>query len=175
MKKGFSLIEMLIVLGIFSVIGVVMTQVLGTSLRSSRKSENIGVVKENIESALAIMERMLRDASSINCSASQGNQLVFYDNSVNSYGVPNPVEVDFVCQGIPNGDAHLVKIRGGITQRLTSEEVVIEDCQIFSCVESPSGTPPPYVDISIRARHRDSTGGEGASVNYNTRILLRTY
>ena len=84
LAKGFSLIEMLIVVAVFSILAVVATQSLSSSLRGSKKSESQVIVRENVDFALSTMERLLRNADSLNCASSDANTLVYIDEYGNS-------------------------------------------------------------------------------------------
>jgi prepilin-type N-terminal cleavage/methylation domain-containing protein len=152
---GFTLIEMLMVLFIFAIVGVLVTQSLVLSLRGSKKSESLGVVRENVDYAMNVMERRLRSADSLDCSVP--NVLTFTDSDGT---------FTFSC----SGGAILIDV-----DRLTSDEISI-DCGlgIFSnCIEG--GDTPDSIEINITAMAVDGVGAEGAQYSSSTKILLRNY
>ena len=63
-QKGFTIIEIVVVVGILGVIAVIGTNMFFTVIRGSNKSKNLTTVKQNGEYALSVMERMIRNSSS---------------------------------------------------------------------------------------------------------------
>lgn len=163
-SKGYTLIELLVVLLIFSILSVVVVQSLALSLRGSRKSESIGQVRENVEYAANIMDRLLRNAQDIvSCTSTQ----IVYRDEFNT--TPNP---QFNCLGGANG--YIASGSGSL--RLTSTTVYI-DCATSPVFTCPAATPgvPESIDIRLIGRDVDSFGAEGATVTSTSKILLRTY
>lgn len=160
MKKeslGISLIEILIVIGIFAVLGILSTRAVLLSLQGSKKGDSQIKVRENLDYAISIIERNLRNAGSITSCASSS---VSYRDS---WGVSS----SFSCGGsyVASGSANL---------RLTSDEIKIIACS-FTCTAG-SGSTPPKVAIDIQAVDAASQGSkEGATVSISTEINLRTY
>ncbi len=70
-KKGFSLLEMLVSLGIISVMLVLLSNVLVISLKVSAKSSARGLVREEISELLATVRKDIRNADFVqSCSGS---------------------------------------------------------------------------------------------------------
>lgn len=159
--NGFSLVEMLVVIFVFSILGIVTTQVLALSLRGAKKSESIGEVRANVEYTVSTMERLLRNAKSINCVSA--TRLDYIDERGNT-GQFNCVDTGTESY-IASGSASL---------RITSNKVKITCASIFSCT-FPANAPP---SVSITLTGRDAvleSGVEGSSVTVNTQMQLRTY
>lgn len=78
MKRGFTLVELLVVIGAVSIIGLMLTEVFYRSLRGGNKSALIGVIKQNGQSALESMDKNIRSANNVVCPAtsSSSNTLV---------------------------------------------------------------------------------------------------
>jgi prepilin-type N-terminal cleavage/methylation domain-containing protein len=157
-RSGFTLIEMLVVMFVFSTLAVLATQSIALTLRGSRKSEAMSEVRSNVEYAMNVMERLLHNAKGFDCSASSGSQLIYEDE----YG-----EIaEFTCESTGEYIA-------SNSARLTSGSVRITNCNIFSSCQSVSA--PHSIDIGITAEAVDLSGAEGAQVTSSTRILLRNY
>ena len=160
LNKGFSLIEMLVVVAVFSVIAVIATQSLTTSLRGTRKSESLGHVRENVEYAMNVIERSLRGAKELDCPSSSGSKLEYFTSSgASAY---------FECSAehIASNSAAAV---------ITSNDIRVINCgTVFMCVSSIGGVPG-YVNISVTAQESDIQGAESAEYTSSTRILLRNY
>lgn len=152
LHKGMSLLEILVVVSVFAVLGILISQSVILTLRGSRKSESQVRVRENLNYALAVMERQLRNADAIDsCTPSI---LTYKDSLGNS--------TTFSCQNsyIASGAASL-----------TSQQDVDVVCA-FTCDLTST---PPSVTISIEAQEATSQGIEGAKVTALTKVYLRTY
>ena len=159
---GFSLIEILIAIALFAILSVIAVQSLGTSLKSSRKSEATGKARENVDYAISTMERLLRNAKLPVCSGDH-KRLDYTDE----YGNP----ASFTCNGTGN------YIASG-SARLTSPDVVV-DCDDstaypFSCPPVAAGVPEVIV-ITVKAEDANAAGAEGAIVTSRTRVNIRNY
>jgi len=160
--SGFSLIELLVVIFVFSALGVIVSRSLAISLRGSNKSESVSIVKENVEYTLSTMERVLRNAQSLSCAS--------------------PVRIDFLDQnGSPGRFECLGGASGHIAQgssqiRISSTEVNV-NClvNVFVCTPASAGAPPS-VNITLSAVHQAlGTQIEGSSTSVSTRVQLRSY
>ncbi len=157
-NKGISLLEILVVITVFSILAILATIAILSTLRGSRKSEALVRVRENIDYSLAIMERNLRNAESVDCSTSTPSLINYRDE--------RGVAASFSCITAA-GSTYIASS----SARLTSEEVEITACS-FTCDDS---TSPPSVEISVAARRTDAAVVEGAQVTASTKIFLRTY
>jgi prepilin-type N-terminal cleavage/methylation domain-containing protein len=157
-QKGISIIEVLVVIMVFSVLSILATQSIVLSLRGSQRSEATIGVRENINYSLAVIERQLHNAESVDCGASNATTITYTDELSQ---VSN-----FTCD-----------LTGGFiassSARLTGGDIDVTACT-FSCNSGAPGVPGS-VTISITAQDTDATGIEVASFTTNTQILLRTY
>lgn len=160
-RMGFSLVELLVVVAVFTIIAVISTQALILSLRGSKKSESLGLVRENLDYALAIVERNLHSAADISPCPNT-------DTSIISYTDRTGVVTTFSCQDV-GGDGYIASGSG----RLTSDEVNVTACT-FTC-SSGSVTVPPSVRIAVTAEDANVSGAEGGQVTTDTKVLLRIY
>ncbi len=162
-SKGFTLIEMLVALFIFAIVGILSTQSLALSLRGSKKSEKLGVVRENVDYAMNVIERALRTAQKLNCSPLPSDQRLDYLNQ-------DGESVFFECVMI-GGYGYIDSSMG----KLTSSDVNILECpSVFnSC--ATDGDTPDSVEIVILAEAVDGVGADGARYRSSTKILLRNY
>lgn len=72
MKKGFTLLEILISVGILAIVATLLAQVLFTTTHVNTKTEILTGIKEDGNFALGIMARMVRSATSIETTCAQG-------------------------------------------------------------------------------------------------------
>ncbi len=157
--KGMSLLEILVVVTVFAILAILTTRAVLLTLKGSKKSESTAKVRANVDYALAVMERNLRNADFItNCTT---GTISYVDEQGDS------ASFSYIATGSlpdPNG-----AIASG-SARLTSSEVDVTSC-IFTC----SGTPFRSVVIEVEAQDAEVTGSEGGQISVSTEIHLRTY
>lgn len=158
-QKGYSLLEVLVVLVIFSLLAIVSSTAILLAIRGARKSDASARVRGNIDFAIATIERQIRNASSI--TSCVGDQIDFEDPDYNP--------ATFSCQNIGAADGY---VASG-SARLTAEDVTVTGCQ-FTCVDA-QGSNPPIVTIDLSARDKNTSGAESASFSISTQVVLRTY
>lgn len=167
MKKGssgISLIEILIVIGVFAVLGILSTSAVLLSLQGSKKGDVQIKVRENLDYAVSIIERQLRNAGSIPLCPNPDPKIISYSDS-------NDVPASFSCV-INATEGYVASGSAGL--RLTSEEIKVTVCS-FTCTTGSRSTPPK-VAINIQAVDAGTGGSkEGAAVSISTEINLRTY
>jgi prepilin-type N-terminal cleavage/methylation domain-containing protein len=165
---GFSLIEMLVVIAVFAVLGVIISRVVIVSMKNSSKSEAQIRVRENLAYALSVIERQLRNVKSINpCNGT--------DTTIISYTDYEDRQSSFSCELNPPASRQPAYIASGsaVTGRLTATDVDIVSCN-FVCTPATS-TTPPSVRITVSASDVKETGSTGATVSMETTIFLRSY
>ena len=151
--QGFSLVEMLVVICIFGILGIITTQIITLSVRSSGKSESIVKVREDLNHVMGVMERELRNASDVNCS--EDSHTINYLNAANSWA-------SFSCAGSA-GNMYVASA----SAQITGNDINITNCS-FAC-------NPPLVTINLTAQNTNKTGVEAATVDISTQIDLRNY
>lgn len=159
-KKGFTLIEILVVIAIFAVIGLLSTRSLFLTLRGAKKSDSLVRVRENVNYSLSVIERQLRNAESVTCPNPS--------TSILEYVSIEGTETSFTC----NTGGSDKYIASG-SSRLTSEDILVTSCS-FSCSQLDINNPP-VVAISLEAEDSESTSAEKGTVTTQTEIVLRNY
>lgn len=155
-SSGFSLVETLVVITLFAIVGILSTRAIVISVQGSKKGSASVTVRENLNYSLAVMERLIRNANDITTCIS--NQINYHDE--------RGVEANFSCVAGNNGYI------ASASARLTSTEVAVTDCS-FTCVLE---SVPPSVTIEVTARDKNTTSPkEGAQLTVSSKILLRTY
>lgn len=159
MKKGFSLLEVLVVLGVFSILAIVSTTAVLLAVRGAQKSATTSKVRENTDFTIATIERNLRNAAEIvSCS---NDSLVFKDQDSNTS--------TFSCVDIGEPDGY---VASG-SARLTGNGINVINCS-FVCSGSV-GSTPPSVSFDITSTDKNFTGPQGSIFQASTQIYLRTY
>ncbi len=158
-NTGLSLIEILIVISIFAAIGLLSTRSIFLTLRGARKSESQVKVRENLNFALAIVERQIRNAEKLTCTAS---------TTLLTYTAIEGVQSTFLCF-TSGSDIYLASGSG----RLTSSEVTLTTCSI-TCTQATINKPPT-VKISLVGEDNTTSSVEKGSVTVETEISPRNY
>ncbi len=65
--NGLTLIELLVVMAVLSVTGIYILNIFTSSLRGSNKSQEIGIIKQNGQAVLNVMDRTVRNADNVVC------------------------------------------------------------------------------------------------------------
>ena len=161
-SSGISLIEILIVVTIFSVLGIFVTQSITLTLQGSKKSEAMIAVRENLDYSIGIIERQIRNANSVtDCPFSNQPHITYVDQ----YGTTTNFSWNSTSFSIASGSA---------TTLLASHEAVKVTNAAFTCVAGTS-IDQPYVNVSLTAQSATSTGAQSSPETVNTRIYLRNY
>lgn len=171
-RLGFSLIEMLIVVSVFGILGVVVTQTMSSSLRSSRKSEALGNIREEIDYVINAMDKVFNRAVGLNCAESTPERISY----INFEGIDSFYDCSTFNGKIASGSAIL-----SVTRAVTGEDVEILNCgstdaygTYFQCITGTDGMPD-QVRVQIVAKDSKTQGSEAAIYSVNTNILLRNY
>lgn len=161
--RGFSLIEIMVVITIFAVLGIIVTSSVILTLAGAKKSESLIRVRDNLNYSLSVIERNIRNANSVpDCSDTGSNIISYLDQ--------NGALASFSC--ITNGtDSYFASG----SSRLTSNSIKIVDCSsVFKCTPSAANTPP-LVEINVTVRDASSSGVQSSEVTAQTQIYLRNY
>lgn len=162
--SGYSLIEMLIVVSIFVVIAILATQSLMLTFRALRKSEAMINTQRELRYALAVIERGLYNADSIEstCDGLWMPSIQYVDEYYFS--------TSFSCE------TDLTNMRGYVAsnsaQLTSTQNIDITTCR-FKC--DVAGDEPTRVDINLTAEDVNTSGAEGSVMSVNNSILLRSY
>ncbi len=160
--KGFSLIEILVVITIFAVLGIIVTSSIVLTLQGTKKSESLIKVRENLNYSLAVIERNIRNANSIPVCPEEDSSAINY---LDQYGQAT----SFSCANTGQEDSY---IASG-SSRLTTDAIKLIGCS-FVCTPSDSSTPP-FVTIDLIVEDASASGSQKAEVTASTQIYLRNY
>lgn len=170
-EKGFTLIEILVSMGIIAAIGIVVSQTFFTTSRSNTKTELLKDVKQNGDYALGIMERMVRNARAISCSS--------YDAPIQSLTITNPDKDTTTFGCYQAGTTKISSTSGtGRSEYLTSETVSLGDtCTssslTFVCTTQASQPRSVTVSFTLSQRGSPPDKFEQSSAQFQSTVTLR--
>jgi prepilin-type N-terminal cleavage/methylation domain-containing protein len=81
-NKGFTLMEILVSVGILSIVATLLAQVLFTTVHVNKKTEILSNIKQDGNFALDVIGRMVRSAKSIDVCANNDLEIRNPDNNV---------------------------------------------------------------------------------------------
>lgn len=84
-RRAFTLIELMVVIGVLGLVAVTATTVFLTVSRSQRNSEIVEELKQDGNSTLTSMRRMIRHANSISCPSDTEIAITSPDGSDTSF------------------------------------------------------------------------------------------
>ncbi|MBI2020280.1 type II secretion system protein [Candidatus Daviesbacteria bacterium] len=85
-SKGFTLVEMLVVIAVLGVIGSLILAIFTSTLRGSNKSQIISIIKQNGQSVLETMDKTIRNSEGVVCVSSANDVIaVVQDNIYTRY------------------------------------------------------------------------------------------
>jgi len=164
--KGFSLIEILVVITIFSFLGLIITRTIILTLSGAQKSDNLVRVRENIGYSFDVIERQLRNANQLtSCESDVVSARVYYLDQNNAPGGA------FYCLNIGATDGTSMIASGSATTRLTVPAVAILSCT-FSC---NLDTYPQSLTLTVSAKDRVADSTHGSPITESRQIFLRNY
>lgn len=81
-ERGFTLVEILVVIAIVAIIGLVMIAIFTNTLRGSNKSEILSVIKQNGQAVLDNIDKNVRESDNVICPSpgSSSDTLVVVKN-----------------------------------------------------------------------------------------------
>jgi len=162
MKKGFTLLELLAVVGILSFILIAVTQLFGSVLAGSGKTNSLQIVKQNGQFALSTMSRLVKLARSVTTCAGSDLQFVVSESGSD------------VSYRFDLNSNRLRKTRAGQASWVTENNVAVNS---FTCaLTSGSAGTPAVVDLRLTIS-KPGLSVENSVVNttFNTSVSLRTY
>lgn len=160
--QGMSLLEIIVVVAIFAILGIITTRAVILTLSGSKKSETQVKVRENLDFAMGVIERQIRNADAV-------SQCPNSNSSILNYTDQNGITTSFSCINLGGSDPY---VASG-SARLTSSEVAVTTCK-FTC-QPGNSINPPSVSVSIELKSKMGVGVQATSISSTTQIFLRNY
>jgi len=173
-NKGFTLIEILVVVGLLAMAAVIGANLFFTTFRSSTKTKILTVVKQNGDYALSVMERLIRDAEEV-ITNSDGDVCESGMNKIKVKRLDGS-KIEFECldEGTLTG---YIASTSAVRARLISDEVKLDSCS-FDCSQEEIN---PFNPQSVMIKFTLSQAGgaarveEQASIDFQTTVTTRNY
>lgn len=85
MKKGFTLVEILVVIAVLSIAGLLVLYIFANSLRGSNKAQVLSSIKKNGQAVLETMDKTVRSADNVICPSNPDPSLGLVVEKVGQY------------------------------------------------------------------------------------------
>ena len=181
-KRGFTLIEMLVSVAIFSVVMVIALGSLLAMSESDRKAQTLKSVINNLNFSLDAMSRSMRTGINYDCGASGGTTATPHDcastpaTSIGFLSADN--QTVRYCRGNgsacnPAGTAILVSKGSAAFSPLTASEVVITNLQ-FYVTGAQAASLQPHIVILLSGNVPVSSG-QSSTFDLQTSVTQRLY
>lgn len=146
MKKGFTLVEILVSIALFSIVMTVALGAMFTMVDANRKAQAVNLSMTNLNFALEAMSRSIRTGTVYSCGfsgdcATGGTTLRFTDQERRSIMYRYNSTERSIERSL-NG--------GGTYARLTAPEVLITNMAFYVSGSTPGDTVQPRVLITLR-------------------------
>lgn len=180
-NRGFTLIELIVSVAIFTVVMVVALGALLGISAGARKAETLKSVMNNLNFAIESMSRTLRSSYDWRCSATAGADCTSGSNLLKVM-YPQETEYRFETNGAlcnQSGTAGCItrSINGGTPIPLTAPEVVITSLNFYlvgSQTFSNGDSVQPKVTMTVSG-YVQVSAGQQSTFNLQTSITQRLY
>lgn len=157
-NKGFTLIEMLVVVSLVGLVSIIASGFLIVSLMSSSKANITKEIRQSGNYALSVMEGLILGSVSVGCSSP--NIITVKDNYGN--------QTSFICEegGKISSSSALA------TVNLTGDNVTVSGCN-FTC-PLISGLPPKvHIEYTLNKGDAASRPSEKATIKFETEVISK--
>ncbi|HSW96774.1 MAG TPA: type II secretion system protein [Candidatus Saccharimonadales bacterium] len=163
-QKGFTLLELLVVISIISVVGIVVGGILTSTLRGSSKVNTVSNVKQNGDYALAQMSRVIRSASNLDLLPC-GNPSTAVQ-TLTATQLDNTQTV-FDCSGTT------ITANGTSLLDTSVVQLVPSSCMLICTQQSSADIPVVQIKFSLMQKSSSTFSEQTANIPFQTSILLR--
>lgn len=166
--KGFSLIELLVVAGVFVTISTIILSIFVIALRGSQKSEYLLTMKQNGNFASSQMVKQIRYAESIVSPSSCLPTVT--QSSITIASLANNGQTTFSCptspsEGIASNSASLID----------TNRVAVASCS-FTCTQQTLSDPPTVtIRFTLTPKGTNALFENTGSIPFETSVTLRNF
>ncbi len=175
LKTGFTLIELMVVVSVLVIAGGIALGTLFSALRGATKSQSVTSVRQNGNSAISQMTKMLRDAKRFEGVSIDGTNYVT-SCAVSGY---KAIKITNFDNGITTFKCDTSTISSNSASLLDTSSVTLASCQ-FTCNQS-SVIDTPHIGIIFSLSNFAPTGmiplfentASASAVTFQTSVVLR--
>lgn len=163
--RGFTLVELLTVIGILSVIGSIVVSVVFISLSGAKKSDTVEILRQNGDNTLSQMVKSIRYAKSLDSPASC--VVPTSTSSITVTSLESNAQTTYSCSG--------TTIASNGASLLNTNVVTTQSCR-FTCSQTSLQTPPTItIDFTLIPVGAGNLVETKATVPFQSSVTLRNY
>lgn len=169
-RRGFTLIETLVVIGVLFTVGIFIIQLFFSMLKSGAKSTVTTTVEQNGNYALNVMSRMIQNSREV--TACNSDSLTIKN--------PDDLSTTFFCDDTSTCDSastspKIASVSAATGNYCLTSDSVIADClALFNCSQL---TTSRIIGISFGVSQNipNSKLEETAQIDFQTNVTIRNY
>ena len=157
---GISLVEIMVAVVVFTILGVLTTNVVFLTLRGTQKSQSIIKIREKMNYVVSIIQRQLRGAQKITTCPNTDTTMIEFSNEdgiTSSFSCNDIGEEGYIASG---------------SARLTSDDISITSCS-FLCEEEAGN--PAVILLKLVAEDAEEEGVIKGKATFDSIIVLRNF
>jgi type II secretory pathway pseudopilin PulG len=163
---GFTLVELLVVSGIFIIITTTIVSILFIILRGTKKSDSIIIVRQNGEQAMAQMVRIMRFAKSLDdpCPLTDPKSV-----TITAADLAQTVYT-FTCPSAPAPTPNFIDLN---STKLTNDATVVVDNCSFVCTQQSGSSPTIGISFTLSKKNLSGLPEENSTIPFKSSVTLR--
>jgi type II secretory pathway pseudopilin PulG len=184
-QKGYTFIELLAVIMIMITVGTVIASILVSTLRSGNKNNSLSDIRQNGNSAILQMSKMIEYAKSFDGVSTDGLDFTSCITPTPIPLSPTPTPVPYYFVKITSFDNNQTtfgcynQILASISSTLGEVRLVSANtnanCYFFCTQDSYSTSPTIQFILTLSTRNRGPLPENNASMSFNTSVTVRNY
>ena len=173
-KAGFTLVELIVAVGVFAAVVVAVSTIFTSVVNSQRKNVNNEEILDNARFVLENMARAIRQSCVINDQGIQSKScIVSPDGSSSSLNVLHPTK-GVVVYNLSNGHITEKSNTDSSAINLTSDSVAVDSLTFVVAGNNITDNIQPRITISISMRSVNQNPGTDTNINLQTTVTPRT-
>jgi prepilin-type N-terminal cleavage/methylation domain-containing protein len=177
--KGFTIIEVLVVVSVFSVVGVIIGGIFFGALRGTKKTNTITLIRQNGNYAISQMSKMIRFADTLDAPACPGEPAPAMPHTIEPPVITITSSLDdqkttFTCDVANNMLASNSASLLNVSTDTNPNTVILDKCQ-FTCSRNQGGPPTIGIDFTLKDKNSGNIVESKASVRFQTSVTMRNY
>lgn len=167
-RKGFTLVELLVVIGVFSITGTIVVLILFATIRASKKTSIQIILKQNGNAAISQITKNVRYAKSMEYPSDCNPPFGFGSSFITVRSISNNALITFSCDG---GASPTIASNGA--SLVDTSTVEVSSCS-FYCSQA-SENDPPVINFGFSLSAKNSSGAiESAGIiPFRTSVIMR--
>jgi len=171
-RGGYTLIEVLVSISVFTVICTIILSILSISFRGSKKSELLNNLKQNGNTALTQMVKTIRYAKSLDSPLSCTPAVTTSFIKITS--LTDGGQTTYSC---PAGNSTTItSSSAALSVPLVDVTSVTVSACSFTCIQNNShGFPSITINFTLNSKNANSLVETTGSIPFNTSVSMRNY